>query len=271
VSNFYKAQAWSNTGDGGAILALSNNNYDGSGNPESVPLADSLLKSMTTYQSAEASAGGDVPSGLADLSATSDYRWAIEQINVQTFVPSTYAASPSGVNLGSASEQSDYANRNLYPAAVPMATASYLRKRLAGTTDLTDVTLSRGSDAATADDYPLLGRVWDICDDYPTLVWEEQTSCTGSSGGSSGSSDSSSSSSSSSSSASSNPGGLSDADYAAFLASGLTLEQFLAARLAATGPDGALLVGGGSLALLFLAAGAIILVALGRERRLRRS
>ena len=261
VSNFFRVGGGFTTAvDGGTQPAA----YDGSGNPVAAPLSVALLKSISTYQSAE-DGSSEVPDGASGLAADSDYRWAIEPINVQTFVPSSYAASPAVGSLGTASEQADYTNRGLYPDADPMATASYLRERLAGTTDLTDVTLSRGSDAATTDDYPRLGRVWDICDDYPTLVWEEQTSCSGTGGGSSGSS------SSSSSSNSTNPGGLSDAEYAEYLASGLTLEQFLAARLAATGPDGALLAGGGAAALVFLVSGAVILVALSRERRLRRT
>lgn len=253
VSNFFRVGGGFTTAvDGGTQPAA----YDGSGNPVAAPLSVALLKSISTYQSAE-DGSSEVPDGASGLAADSDFRWAIEPINVQTFVPSSYAASPAVGSLGTASEQSDYTNRGRYPDADPMATASYLRERLAGTTDLTDVTLSRGSDAATTDNYPRLGRVWDICDDYPTLVWEEQTSCTGSGGGSSGSS---------SSSASTNPGGLSDAEYAEYLASGLTLEQFLAARLAATGvPSSALSLGFGAM-LALLGLGVALVWVTRRER-----
>ena len=241
-------------GDGTAIVAYSTNL------PVAVPVSAAVMKTIATYQSKESSTSAGDPSGLADLSSDptaggeSDFRWAIEPITAQTFVPSSYDADGPGVDEGSVAELLTYTNR------VNWANTSLSREYRV----LRGGVLSAhgGEEAAAVVNYPALGRVWDICDDYPTLVWEENNSCTGSGG---------SSSSGSSSEASANPGGLSDAEYAEFLASGLTLEQFLAARLAATGPDGALLVGGGSLTLLFLAAGAIILAALGRERRLRRS
>ena len=237
------------------------NDYTAGGFPAAVPASASTLKTMTTYQSKESAASAGDPSGLADLSSDpatdagtfeSDYRWAIEPITAQTFVPSNY--SQTGDAGGTSVEIADYSNRVVYSDTTATKEYRVLRGGV--------LSAHGGVEAATVVNYPALGRVWDICDDYPTLVWEENNSCTGSGG--------SSSSSSSSSSASSKPGGLSDSEYAEFLASGLTLEQFLAARLAATGPNGALLVGGGSLTLLFLAAGAAILVALRRERRLGR-
>ncbi len=59
-----------------------------------------------------------------------------------------------------------------------------------------------------------------------------------------------------------NPGGLSDAEYAEFLRSGLTLADFLARRLAATGPsDAALGLGGLSAVLFGLVGAALVLIA----------
>jgi|GEM_PF-2024627 len=64
------------------------------------------------------------------------------------------------------------------------------------------------------------------------------------------------------SSASANPGGLSDAEYAEFLKSGLTLAAFLAQRLAATGPSVAVTGLVGLSAVLFgLVGAALVLVA----------
>ena len=224
--------------------------------PEAPGLTATLLKTLSTYQSAEGDTSG-TPAGDSDLSLVSstgtlaeqDYRWAIEQGNIQTFVASDYTS------------EANFLTRQLYSDT--NVSQSYLREG-AG-----DLTAHGGTDAATVTGYPTLGRVWEICANsnsgYPFLVWEEEDCVAPGDGGSSGGS------SSASTAALASAAGLTEAEYAEFLASGLTLEQFKAARLAATGPDGALLVGGGSLALLFLAAGAIILVALGRERRLRQS
>ena len=220
--------------------------------PEAPGLTATLLKTLSTYQSEEGITSGS-PSGDSDLSVASstgtlaeqDYRWAIEQGNIQTFVASDYTS------------EANFLTRQLFSDTD--ISQSYLREG-AG-----DLTAHGGTDAATVTGYPTLGRLWEICANsnsgYPFLVWEELDCSAPGSGGSS----------SSSTSELASAAGLTEAEYAEFLASGLTLEQFKAARLAATGPDGALLVGGGSLTLLFLAAGAIILVALGRERRLRRS
>jgi hypothetical protein len=225
-----------------------------------VSLSAALLKSIATYQSKEAGST-QLPSGLSDLSgiastptalAEQDYRWAIEPIIVQTFVPSSYDRTDPVDSVGSADEQLNFWNRNLYPNT-PMATATYLTKRLAGTTDLTLVSAHGGRDAATTTDYPVVGRVWDVCDDYPTLVWEEEDSCTGGGGGNN---------SAGNNGDDSNPGGLSDAEYAEFLRSGLTLADFLARRLAATGPsDAALGLGGLSAVLLGLVGAALVLIA----------
>ena len=228
--------------------------YDGNSEPVAVPLSASRLEQIASFTTEE-DGSTDLPGGTAMASdATTDYRWAIEAISASTFVPSNY--DQDGDTGGTAAEISDYTNRVVYSNT---DTSKEYRTQRAGV-NLT--TAHGGSDPAEVTGYPALGRVWDICDEYPTLVWEERNSCSGSGGGS----DSSPSAADLASAA-----GLTEAEYAEFLASGLTLEQFKAARLAATGPDGALLMGGGSLALLFSAAGLIILVALGRERRLRRS
>jgi hypothetical protein len=257
VSNFYQQGGGFTKPYGGAAVSAA---YIGS-RPVAVSLSAALLKYIATYQSKEAGST-QLPSGSSDLVEAAsnrssvqeqDYRWAIEPIIVQTFVPSSYAASPSVGELGTLTEQRNYLNRNRYPSATPMATATYLTKRLAGTTDLTLVSAHRGRDAATTSDYPLLGRVWDICDDYPTLVWEEEDSCTGGGGGNN---------SAGNNGDDSNPGGLSDAEYAEFLRSGLTLADFLARRLAATGPsDAALGLVGLSAALLGLVGAALVLIA----------
>ena len=237
--------------------------------PSAVPLSASLLKTITTYQSKGVAEGESVPDPGAPLgevssNSTFNYRWAIETTNVETFVPSTYFGNSAAGEIG---DETDYEDRALYAAPDPSNPAIYLTRRATGTTDLTLVSAHGGDDLAESSDYPLMGRVWEICDNgqyYPTLVWEEEESCPGGGGGSSGGT------SSPSTADLALAAGLTEAEYAAFLASGLTLEQFKAARLAATGPNGALLVGGGSLTLLFLAAGAAILVALRRERRLGR-
>ena len=198
------------------------------------------MKTIATFQSKESATSAGDPSGLADLSSTvntaaldeSDFRWAIEGINAQTFVASTYAT------IG------DYTSRN-------NTTGTQEYRTLRGG----DLTAHGGVESAVVSVYPALGRVWDICDDYPTLVWEENNSCTGTG-----------SSSSSSSSASTNPGGLSDAEDAEYLASGLTLEQFLAARLAATGvPSSALSLGFGAM-LALLGLGVALVWVTRRER-----
>ncbi len=249
VSNFYQQGGGFTKTYGGAAVA----DYDGL-NPSAVSLSQAEMKKISSYQSdkAQQSLGGD-----------SDYRWAIEPIIVQTFVPSSYAASPSVGVLGTSTEQRNYLNRNLYPSATPMAEATYLTKRLAGTTNLNLASAHRGRDAATTTDYPRLGRVWDICNDYPTLVWEEENSCSGGGGGDDFRGDDDDDDNE-------NPGGLSDAEYAEFLKSGLTLEEFLSRRLAATGSSATALGFGGLSALLLGVVGAGLMV-FARRQELRRS
>lgn len=253
VANFFLASGLfqAATGSGTAVASYT------AANPIAVPVSSGVMESIATFQSKESGTTSGAPSGSSDLAAESDFRWAIEEISASTFVPSNY--DQDGDTGGTAVEISNYQLRTSYSDTD--LTKEYRTKR-AGI-DLT--TAHGGTDPAEVTGYPALGRVWDICDEYPTLVWEERNSCSGSGGGSS-----SSPSTSPSTADLANAAGLTEAEYAEFLASGLTLEQFKAARLAATGPDGALLVGSGSLALLFLGVGATILVALGRERRLQR-
>ena len=221
--------------------------------PEAAPLSTSQLQTLSTYRSREGDTAGE-PSGLSDLALGAsdgtldepDYLWAIEEGNVGTFVASTY------------DDEDAYLSRQLF--TLSSGERSY-RRQGAG-----DLAVHGGSDPEKVTGYPELGRVWEICsgESYPYLVWEERDCDAGASGFRSNDGGGSTAA------AAAAALGLTEAEYAAFLASGLTLEQFKAARLAATGPNGALLVGGGSLTLLFLAAGAAILVALRRERRLGR-
>lgn len=206
--------------------------------PEAPGLSASFLTTLSTYQSEEGEQPGE-PSGISDLLVANssigdlseqDYRWAIEAGSVGTFVPSSY------------SDESEFSSRELFTdTTVPQ---SY-RVRGAG-----DLLVHGGADAETVTGYPSLGRVWEICTNenngFPVLVWEERT-CSG--GGSA---------------AGGNPGGLTDAEYAEFLRSGLTLEQFLARRLAATGPPAETLGQGLIVAALLAAAGLGLI--LGRRR-----
>lgn len=206
--------------------------------PEAPGLSSSFLKTMSTYQSEEG-AEPSLPSAESDLLVANsvlgdlseqDYRWAIEAGSVGTFVPSFYGG------------KSDFSNRELFTDTTVQQ--SY-RVRGAG-----DLLVHGGADAETVTGYPSLGRVWEICTNenngFPVLVWEERT-CSG--GGTA---------------AGGNPGGLTDAEYAEFLRSGLTLEQFLARRLAATGAPAETLGQGLIVAALLAAAGLGLI--LGRRR-----
>jgi hypothetical protein len=162
--------------------------------------------------------------------AEQDYRWAIEAGSVGTFVPSSYV------------DESDFLTRALF---TDTTVEKEYRVRGAG-----DLFVHGGADSETVTGYPSLGRVWEICanenNGFPVLVWEERT-CSGGGTASGG-----------------NPGGLSDAEYAEFLRSGLTLEQFLARRLAATGAPAEALGQGLVVAALLAAAGLGLI--LGRRR-----
>jgi hypothetical protein len=102
----------------------------------------------------------------------------------------------------------------------------------------------------TVEGYPALGRVWEICayenNGFPVLVWEDRNcQAEGTGGGGNSAADRA------------RAAGLSGAELTAFLASGLTLEQWLAQRLAATGTPGE------ALGLGVLIAGVLTMVGLG--------
>lgn len=203
--------------------------------PVAPGVSSAELATLSTFISQELSPGSGAPGGTElELGASNessiaerDYRWAIESGNVSVFIPSYYEESGSD----SAPVYFEIFNRDVF------ADTSAERTYQMQGTDL----------EGTASDYPVLGRVWEICGDtYPVLVWELEN-C-GSSGGSPGAG-----SRDSDDDDSTNPYGMSDEEYAEFLASDLTYEQFVAARLAATGaPNAVLPVGFGVGLLLFL-------------------
>ena len=212
--------------------------------PIAVPVSAAELRTLNTFTTEEDQLSPGNPGGTPIVAAASnrssatiaDYLWAITGER-STFVPSTYTATAAD-DPGSASDQASYFNRELYIPADD-GPKEYLRKRAGVLANY------GGQDPRSTTTYTTLGNVWEICpaEDFPTLVWEEET-CGG--GGDSGG----------------NPGGLSDAEYAEFLRSGLSLADFLAQRLAATGPsDAALGLGGLSAVLLGLVGAALVLIA----------
>jgi hypothetical protein len=243
--------------------------YNGSNEPVAVGLSATQLKQIATYTTQEGDST-DEPGGteMAD-DASTDFRWAIEGITAQTFVPSSYD-DPAGLDEGDSTEIADYTNRVVYAS-----TGERFYPKLRGGNLAISAHNAEGVadlDPASVEGYPALGRVWDICDDYPTLVWENVNSCGGNpdgggGGGSGGSS--STTSSTSSTTALAAAAGLTEAEYAAFLASGLTLEQFKAARLAATGPDSALLMGSVMGSTLLVSAGLVLIASRRRSQASR--
>jgi len=222
------------------------------GLPEAAHLSATMLRTLSSFQSKESGSLG-IPSGSSDLAigdstdgtlTEQDYRWAIEGGNIGTFVASSYG------------DVDDYLTRELYDDT--SIVQSY-RREGAG-----DLGVHGGEDSRTVTGYPALGRVWEICsgsnDGYPFLVWEE-LSCTG---GSSGTPSSPGDDRDETPTASTL--GLTEAEYAAYLASGLTLDQFLARRLAATGPHSQLLWFAGLSAVALAGMGAV-LVKIGRRDR----
>lgn len=213
--------------------------YTDAGFPQAARLSTTLLRTLSTYQSEEEivdTVGTDQPSGNSDLlNAASaaggstlseqDYRWAIEAGNVETFVASGYVT------------EGNYLTRTLFD---PTSAERSYRREGAG-----DLTVHGGSDDLTVTGYPSLGRVWEICPgNYPVLVWEERD-CADGGGGDSGSRDRTSEADVSEAQLSEAlAAGLSGAELAAFLASGLTLEQWMAQRLAATGTPAQMLAQG---------------------------
>jgi LPXTG-motif cell wall-anchored protein len=136
------------------------------GLPGAVGLDSSDLKSITTYQSHEGStpglpgsssdlpigsSSGAYPSGGTPLSDASTYRWAMEQGNLTTFIPSEYT------------DVRNFTTRGL----------------------IADTTVSRSMEGqgqasleGPVQNYPQLGRVWEICSEdnsgFPVLVWERK-------------------------------------------------------------------------------------------------
>lgn len=216
-----------------------------SGRPVAVGVNAQTLSTITTFQSREDTTTSGRPSGLANLTVASstgtlaeqDYRWAIESANVETFVAQKRTASPSAtgetVTFTRAFDRLLWTN-----STVPTATYS-----------------SRGV-SETVNGYPALGRVWEICatenNGFPVLVWEDRN-CHAEGTGGGGTSGGVTSSGADQARAA----GLSGAELTAFLASGLTLEQWQAQRLAATGTPGEALGFG------VLIAGVLTMVGLG--------
>jgi len=222
----------------GETSSLSYQGYGEGGAPMAVRLDPAYLKAITTFQSTGDGEGdGVLPTGEDDLpleesdgdALVKDLRWAIEAGNKEVFIPQTFTDAP-----------------NLFSRA------------FLDTGDTESYQVRGATPGGSVTGYPVLGRVWEICPgDYPVLVWELEN-CDSGSGGSGGTSDESE-----------NPGGLSDEEYAEFLASGLTLEQFLGRRLAATGVDRQFVSLGGLASGLLLAVGLLTIWVIRREQSLR--
>lgn len=213
--------------------------------PVAVSVDSTELQTLSTFTSQEFLPAGSGNPGGVEIpigdGADNDYRWAITTER-STFVPSSY------------SSVADYTSRQLWPD--PAANRKFYQTLRAG---VLTADAHGGADPISTITYTTLGNVWEICpgEDFPTLVWEEET-C-GSGGGSGGGNP-----------GGGNPGGMSDAEYAEFLKSGLTLKEFLAKRLAATGTsDVALGFGGLSAVLLGVLGAGFVMFA--RRQGLRRS
>lgn len=144
--------------------------------PVAVGVESSVLKSINTYQRKEGTGAGtglpstDPADGLSLMAEVDvvnlqeqDYRWAIETGNVLGFVASPYV------------DENNYLSRGQFTA--PVSPVQMIGRRGTPTTPPNPGVLE------TAEDYPLLGRVWEICANensgYPVLVWEMRD-CTGS-------------------------------------------------------------------------------------------
>jgi hypothetical protein len=213
-----------------------------SGLPVAVGVNTQTLRTLSTFQSREDATTSGQPSGLANLTVASstgtlaeqDYRWAIESANVETFVAQKRTASPS--LTGETVTFTRAFDRLLWTNSAP-PTATYSTRGV----------------SETVDGYPDLGRVWEICASenpgFPVLVWEDRN-CAGEGTGGGGNSAGEGTGGGGNSAGEGTGGGgnsaadqaraagLSGAELTAFLASGLTLEQWLAQRLAATGTPG---------------------------------
>lgn len=202
------------------------------GLPKAVGVNTQTLRTITTFQSKGdvsgpfgASTGeNSLPTGASTGTVSAnDYRWAIEPGNVETFVAQKRVAPPALV--GETATFTRAFDRLLWTNSdVPEAT---YRTRGASKT------LPEGS-------YPDLGRVWEICsgvnNGYPVLVWEDRNCQSGGDDG--GGTERNREKPTDANVAAAQAAGLSGAELEAFLASGLTLEQWLAQRLAATGTSG---------------------------------
>jgi len=257
VSNFWLDPSPRRNAIGRLVSGSQPLDYTASPNllPLAVGVSGANLSTLTTFTSRESAENSGLPGGteilVEDVTVTTspetvnDYRWAITTER-STFVPSSYnvAAPP-----GSLVDQRLYTNRVLYqtPEDNPQL---YQTKRAGSLSN----TAHGGLDPLSTNTYTTLGNVWEICgtnnDGYPTLVWEENTcGFGGDSGNVRGAGER-------------NPGGLSDAEYSEFLASGLTIAEFLARRLAATGPPEVAIGLGGLIAALFgLLGGTLVLIA----------
>lgn len=214
---------------------------DYSGSSPFLPVAAGLsaanLQTLSTFQTSELQtpSNSGLPGGAEILQAESLEATVTNTTRIPSDQDHRWAIEPGNQVGFVATDYRDVANfasRKLFPD--PVLAATY---RTRGVVE-------------TVSNYPRLGRVWEICanenNGFPVLVWE-QRDCAGPGGsGDSGG----------------NPGGLSDAEYAEFLRSGLTLADFLARRLAATGTsDAALGLGGLSAVLLGLVGAALVLIA----------
>jgi LPXTG-motif cell wall-anchored protein len=251
VSNFWlQTMATASIGErevGVADLLSYNSSF-----PIAVPLNQVGLRDITSFQSKGSGTTPNLAQPLPQPGSTRlddgsapldiDYRWAIEFADISPFVAQkrqTDAVPGETVTYDAAFDRVSWAN-----SPVPLATYS-----------------TRGT-TSSSDSYPPIGRVWEICsnldvnDGFPVLVWEGYNCPGEGTGGGVANSGANQAHAS----------GLTGAELTAFLASGLTLEQWLAQRLAATGTS--------SQALWLGIAGAVMLTAVGlglvvARRRLR--
>ena len=242
VSSFFNA-------DSGATFAIAYRQVRESGNasnfveyndgelPQAPRVSAANLRTLSTFQSSELQtpSNSGLPGG-ADIVEANSGEAVTGDLRVATSPDYRWAIEP-GNKVGFV--PSDY-----------RAVANFASRKLISPI-VAQTYQTRGVVASNITGYPALGRVWEICanenNGYPVLVWEE-LDCAAPGGDGAGG----------------NPGGLTDAEYAEFLRSGLTLEQFLARRLAATGAPAETLGQGLIVAALLAAAGLGLI--LGRRR-----
>jgi len=205
-------------------------------NPDNAPVAvkvsEQTLRAISTFQSkgvnGSPNVGDSLPTGDSTPNATpslsiNDYRWAIEPGNVEGFVAQKRVASPALVG------------------ETVTFTRAFDRLRWTNSTVPPATYTTRGV-SETVTGYPALGRVWEICSNqgvnngFPVLVWEQRNCPSEGTGG--GGTDRNRDRPADTELAAALAAGLSGAELQAFLASGLTLEEWLAQRLAATGTPG---------------------------------